>query len=119
MNNSEKAKIQVGQKLWLVATHYYNHEKKEPVEVTVSKVGRKYFELTEKPRKKFNINNLREENETNYQDQCYLSLQEILDKTERQSLIGRVRKIFSSYACPNEITLEQIRKIAEVLQIKD
>ena len=119
MNNSEKAKIQVGQKLWLVPAHYYSKDSREPQEEIVSKVGRKYFELQEQPKRKYSIETLQEEIDSSYKGQCYLSLQEILEKREREALINKVKQIFGSYGNPKEITLEQMRKIAEVLQIKD
>ena len=107
-------KLCVGQTIWIVPSHYYRSDNKEPKEVVISKVGRKYFELDGYPRSKFNIETLKEENETNYKSQCYITLQEILDEREAERLTNQLKNIFGTYGRVN-LTLEQLRKISDVV----
>ena len=80
-------KLCVGQKLWLVRSHHYRNDDRTPKEVTISKVGKKYFELEDYPRAKFEIETLKQVTETNYIDRCHLTLQEILDEREFDKLV--------------------------------
>jgi len=79
------------------------------------KVGRKYFELDGYYRCKFEIDTMIQSNETNYRDKCYLTLQEILDEKEQSKLSSEVRLFFSGYGKVN-LTLEQLRKINEIIK---
>jgi len=107
-------KLCVGQTIWIVPSHYYRSDNKEPKEVVISKVGRKYFELEGYNRSKFNIETLQEENETNYKSQCYLTLQEILDEREIEKLTSQLKNIFGTYG-KLDLTLEQLRKITDIV----
>jgi|GEM_PF-2182584 len=107
-------KLCVGQKLWLVRSHHYRGDNREPIEVTISKVGKKYFELEDYSRCKFEIETLKQVTETNYVDRCHLSLQEILDEREADKLAGQIKNIFGGYGKP-KLTLEQLRKIMDVV----
>lgn len=110
-------KLCVGLKLWLVRSHYYRHDNREPIEVTISKVGKKYFELEEYTRTKFEIETLKQVSKTNYIDKCHLTLQEILDEREADKLVGQIKNIFGVYGKP-KLTLEQLRKIMDVVDGK-
>ena len=110
-------KLCVGQKLWLVRSHHYRGDNREPIEVTISKVGKKYFELEDYSRCKFEIETLKLVTETNYVDRCHLSLQEILDEREADKLAGQIKNIFGGYGKP-KLTLEQLRKIMDVVDGK-
>lgn len=107
-------KLCVGQKLWLVGSHHYRSDNREPIEVTISKVGKKYFELEDYHRCKFEIETLKQVTETNYVDRCYLTLQEILDEREADKLAAQIKNIFGGYGKP-KLTLEQLRKIMDVM----
>jgi hypothetical protein len=107
-------KLCVGQKLWLVRSHHYRGDNREPIEVTISKVGKKYFELEDYHRCKFEIETLKQVTETNYVDRCHLTLQEILDEREADKLAGQIKNIFGGYGKP-KLTLEQLRKIMDVV----
>ena len=107
-------KLCVGQKLWLVRSHHYRSDNREPIEVTISKVGKIYFELENYRRAKFGIETLKLNTESNYVDRCYLTLQEILDERESDKLAGEIKNIFGGYGKP-KLTLEQLRKIMDVV----
>ena len=111
---SPAVKLCVGQKLWLVRSHHYRHDNREPIEVTISKVGKKYFELEYYHRCKFEIETLKQVTETNYVDRCHLTLQEILDEREADKLAGKIKNIFGGYGKP-KLTLDQLRKIMDVV----
>lgn len=110
-------KLQIGQKIWIVPSKHDRFSKQDPKEAIVSKVGRKYFELEGLRKRKFDIETLREESETNYKSQCYLTLQEILDEKEEESLTNQIRNIFKTYDKVN-LSLDQLRKIAGVIEGK-
>ena len=107
-------KLHVGQKLWMVISRPH-HKNVEPVEVVISKVGKKYFELEDYHRDKFDIETLRSVNETNYKNQCYFTLQEILDNREFNRISEQLKNIFVGYNEP-KLTLEQLRKIKDVIE---
>lgn len=107
-------KLFVGQKLWLVRSHHYRNDDRTQKEVTISKVGKKYFELEDYPRAKFEIETLKQVTENNYIDRCHLTLQEILDAREFDKLVGEIKNIFGGYGKP-KLTLDQLRKIKDVV----
>ena len=121
LNNSNvilpAVKLYVGQKLWLVRSSLHRNDDIIPKEVTISKVGKKYFKLEDYPRTKFEIETLRQVTEGSYVDKCYLTLQEILDAREFNKLVCDIKKIFDGYGKP-KLTLEQLRKIMDVIGVK-
>lgn len=115
-NNTEQ--LQIGQSVWVVKPAHRAGQHSEPREYKISKIGRKYFELEGWPGgNKFSIAIMREAVDSNYAAYCHLTLQEILDDRERDYLYGEIRKYFDFFS-RNKITLEQLRKIAEILEIK-
>lgn len=101
-----------GQKLYEIV---YNGEIKE---VTVKEVKRKYFTIDEYRSYKFRIDILKYEDE-NYSQrnrQLYLSIQEIEDEREHQTLSSIIRKRFSSYG-KLSLTLDQLRRINSILTL--
>lgn len=110
------AAVIVGQKVWVKPSSLWR-SRKEPFEATVSKVGRKYFELTECPREKYDLETLRQVTETNYENKVYLQLQDILDEKEHLRLSDEIRRAFNGYG-KLQYSLEQLRKIAEVVGLQ-
>lgn len=106
----------VGQKVWVTPSSLWRN-KRDPFEATVSKVGRKYFELTECPREKYDLETLRQVTETNYENKVYLKLQDILDEKEHQKLSNEIKRAFSGYG-KLQYSLEQLRKIAEIVGLQ-
>ena len=107
-------KIYTGQIVWVKPSGLYR-SKREPYEATVSKVGRKYFELLEHNRSKFRIDDLKQETDTNYAAIVYLTHQDILDEDEHAKLSETVRASFQSYGIL-PYSLDQLRKIIEIIK---
>jgi len=105
--------VVVGQKVWVNPSSLWR-SRREPFEATVSKVGRKYFELTEYPREKYDLETLRQVTETNYENKVYLKLQDILDEKEHQKLSDEIKRAFNGYG-KLKYSLEQLRKVAEIV----
>ncbi len=108
--------VVVGQKVWVNPSSLLR-SKKEPFEATVSKVGRKYFELIECPREKYDLKTLRQVTEMNYENQVYFKLQDILDEKEHQKLSNEIKRAFNGYG-KLQYSLEQLRKIAEIVGLQ-
>jgi hypothetical protein len=120
MNNEKNADglnvrhpIVVGQKVWVYTSSFFG-SKKEPFEATVSKVGKKYFELAECPRQKYDLKTLKQVTESICQNKIYLKLQDILDEKEHQRLSDEIKRAFNGNA-KLKYSLEQLRKIAEII----
>ena len=105
--------VVVGQKVWVNPSSLWR-SRIEPFEATVSKVGRKYFELIECPREKYDLETLRQVTETNYENKVYLKLQDILDEKEHQKLSDEIKRAFNGFG-KLQYSLEQLRKIAEIV----
>lgn len=97
-----------------------NYNRNQPVTVsehTITKIGRKYFEIDNNDRYKIEIETLHYNDKIYTQNnfQLYRSEQEIRDKNERIELYRLIRTHFD-YSQKN--TLQDYRKIAEILGIK-
>jgi len=109
-----KTELKEGQKLWLVQSNRRSNE--GPKEVTVSKVGRKYFELQEYPYMgKFFIDTLAQAVDSHYGGQCYLELQMYLDEVDHTNLRSEIAKFFRNQYGRINLTLEQLRQINEII----
>jgi hypothetical protein len=109
--------LTVGQKVWVDPSKSFRNSK-EPYEATVSKVGRKYFELEDSFREKYDLQNGNEVSETStYAKKVYLTLQEITDKRDREKILSELRHQFAYIHSPKH-SLEQLRKVAEILNIE-
>lgn len=106
--------VVVGQKVWVMPSEYTRGER-TPREATVSKIGRKYFELEEFARCKYRISDGVEENNTNYKGKVYTDLQQILDEKEHANISRELRKIFSGYGkLPFDLaTLKKVRDLVQ------
>lgn len=108
------AKVEVGQKLYQSKVLG-----EEPIELTVTKVGRVYFEVSGDYRGRYTISDLKRESEYTYgQTQLYLTAQEVMDKDERSSLYSKIREKVGIYG-NNNLTLEQLRGVAKILELID
>jgi hypothetical protein len=99
-----------------VGMKLYNWDEKE---FTVKKIARKYFEV-EETWHKIEIATLKYTNpdymQANYQ--LYRDKNEILHTKERRKLIDQLRKAFSYYG-DIDYTLEQLRQVAEILNLNN
>lgn len=114
----EKQELKIGQTLWPMRSYFSCPKDKEPQEVVISKIGKKYFEIQgeriyNNPR--FHIETLKEHTEGNYAAQCYFTLQEILDKKESDKLCQEIRQFFNQHGKIN-IALESLRVIKELIE---
>ena len=112
--DTKNKSIAIGQKVWVKPGY---PTKSEPVEAIITKVGKKYFELDDNSREKFDINTLQQVNDINYKSKIYLSFQNILDEKEHLKLSGALRTDFGNYGSL-KYSLEQLRKIAEIVNLK-
>lgn len=109
--------MEVGQKIYLKPVN--NRERgirdiREYIKkVTVSKVGRKYFEV-EEMNMKFDLVEMRDVSQYVAEYEVYLSKQEILDELEFKELAFKVKTIFNGYSDP-KLTLEQLRRIVDII----
>lgn len=104
----------VGQKVWVMPSKYTRGERTQK-EATVSKIGRKYFELEGFIMRKYRISDGVEENNTNYKGKVYTNLQQILDEKEHAKISSELRKIFLGYGkLPYDLAI--LKKIRDLLQ---
>jgi len=85
------------------------------IDATVSKVGRKYFEVRELPRVRFFLDTLRED--TNYSTRylVYHSKEAIREEAEIKQLREKMHKVFSGWNT-NGLKIEHYRKIDEIVR---
>ncbi|MFQ3543547.1 hypothetical protein Q7A53_05630 [Halobacillus rhizosphaerae] len=116
---TNKERLKVGMKLYLQPTGNMARRTKEVKEVTVSKVGRKYFEVEELWRDKFAIDDLRDVTEYSNDWQGYFSLQELEDDEEYEELLSDLRIYFGSIGRnrnSTNLSLDQLRQIKEMIK---
>jgi hypothetical protein len=110
--------ISVGQVLY--REKRIRNQPSEIEEVTVGKVGKKYFYLTGW-QEKYPINKetleYKGNNYSHNNFQLYRDKQEILDRKEKSSLRNKLQKHFNWSGNGSGNTLEQLRKAAEILGI--
>jgi hypothetical protein len=104
----------VGQKLYI-------DRGKRIEEVTISSIGKKYFYLE----RYFKRNPIDKETLTykskDYSDANFTLVkdkQEILDRKEKSLLIGEIRNCFVWNGKGNNLSLEDLRKISEILKVE-
>lgn len=111
-------KLQIGQVLFRE-----NRQRGKPTEiekVTIANIGNKYFYLEGDHRQhKYDKHTLYYYNKTYTQDndQLYRTEQEILDRWEKNKLSDKLRNYFSYTGSLKNTTLDQLRKVAEILEI--
>lgn len=114
MNTQNKNKLHVGQTVWLVKRDYRGNDR-EPEKTTISKIGKKYFEL-DGYGYKFEIETLREVRDIGHKSNCHLSLNEFQDKKEREALTYRIKTFFLRY--DTGLNVHQLRTISAIIATK-
>ena len=118
MNNMKKdvvVVVIVGQILYREKS--YINEPTKIEEVTVGKIGKKYFYLTGlEERYPIDKETLRYTDKVYIQNgfQLYLDKQKIIDKNEAATLYTNIQKVFRDYS-DNRLTIEQLRNISDIL----
>ncbi len=105
----EKKDLYVGMKLYYPSGN-------EAKEITIEKIGNKYFQCEGWWRYKFSIETLKYESDNYPQSniQLYVTAQEILDKKEKDELFQKIRKLFD-WNNPRTHSLEQLRGVNKIL----
>ncbi len=105
--------IVLGQKLY--AGNWSRNEVSQITEYIVSKIGKKYFFVEDNERLKFDIETLKhtDKNYSQYNVQLYLTEQEIKDKNEMNVL--RNKFILASRRKPEDFSLDQLRRIIDII----
>jgi len=114
MNESKTKKLQVGDKLYavLVGTRSYEREKW----VTITKVGRLYFEVDEIYRERFRVDDLRVDGSTsNSYWKLYNSEEERAEEDLESKNRQKVSRAFSSYTTQS-YTRDQIARIVAIIE---
>lgn len=111
------SKIKVGDTIWIQPKRYPRGVA-EPIQCTVSKVGRKYFEVEDFRFQRFQMSDGKQCTEMNYPSQAYHTLQEILDEKEIQVLTDKIRVHFTGFYGSKKFTLEQLRAIDNIIDPK-
>jgi len=91
------------------------------IDTKISKIDKKYFYCEKFPRNKFRISDLREETQYCQNYVVYFDKQVLLDELEIIKTYNKIRKFFECYAdnvTNIKMTLEQIKKIEEILENK-
>lgn len=106
-----KTKLTIGQKLYVVDKDFRGI-KSEPQEATVTKVGNKYFELSEYHNTKFSLETTGNVSEYSSSLFCYTSLAEIEDEISATKLNDKLKKFFE---WRSNLSLDQLRRIDVII----
>jgi len=108
-------KIYEGQEVYYL---YFGHGQQEAAELiatTVTKVGRKWFEVAEINNTRFSIETLKNDaGQYSSSSRIILSLVDYINEQEKNRLYDKIAKRFDFYS-KKDVTLEQLRKIYKVL----
>lgn len=108
--------IVVGKKVFLRPTGNLARYNKSIREATIAKIGRKYFYVDDE---KFEIETLKNINEDcNSAWILYFSKQKILDEDEKRLLLNKFSKLFHWSGKGKELTLEQLKQMADVANLE-
>jgi len=111
----------VGQKLYLEkygSRPVFPRRYVEPITVTISKIGSKYFYIEERPRMKFDRITLNEICENGgYPGKCYLTKIEIFEERETDKLRSYLESYFRQRN--TVISIEKLRKIESIVKGTD
>jgi len=114
---NKKVDIHVGKTLCMVEHPNYYKDSSKVTKVTVTKVGKKYFEVNPSPHRgaKFYIDNL--SLVTNYTSRHFLfeTEQEYLDRVEKSELIDKISQKFKGMS-PVKFPLETLRTIWNIIE---
>jgi len=107
--------MKVGQKIYLKPignnARYGNQEVRE---CTISKIGRKYFELEEKGYGRFFIESMAQDCGQYISGyQAYLSIQDIEDEEEAKKLYSEIKKAFSGFS--TSLSLSELKEISRII----
>lgn len=110
--------MEIGQTIYMKPIGNAARFNRDIKECTISKIGRKFFEVNEIPRSRFHIDNLLHDGgDYNPDYKGYLSLKDIEDEDEAGRLYREIKTIwFDGYT--NSIPLHKLIEIKEILDKK-
>ena len=89
-------------------------------EVIVSKVGRKYFTVTDKSKlyseTQYFIETWKEKYGFSVQSILYVNEQEYIDEKESDELYKKIREAFKGYKNSGTFTLDRLKNIIEIIK---
>lgn len=110
--------MEVGQKIYLEPLGNAARRSKEIKEVTISKIGRKYFQVEEMDMIRFNIDDLVHDGGVYSSEyQGYLSKGAIADKMERERLHSIISREFNTHN--PTLTLDKLKAIDGIIKSND
>lgn len=116
--------VEVGQKLWLVRGGWRNSDRPSEKEVTVTKVGRKWFYVEDPEyngwkQERYDLENMVEDaGQYTPKARCYLSKADYDYQNARRDRWDIIHRWMGyAYRCPDGVTLDQLDLIAGILGI--
>ncbi len=107
--------IKEGQEVYFLYIGHRRNEKHEPIATTVTKVGRKWFEIADAAYTRFSIETLQNDGKGfSPSSRVILSLSDYINEQEQVRLYDLVAEYFKGYS-RKSIPLEKLRKIYAVL----
>lgn len=107
-----KRKPEVGEKLFYV--HFDKRYGNTELYMTVTHVGRKYFDMQESWRKlSFHIDTWRVKSNYSQTVKIYETRQEYIDEQEAEKIWGGMKNTIQSWTCP--FTLDQLKRIKLII----
>lgn len=110
-------KLEIGQKIFVEV--FRHRGPAEIKECQIEKIGNRYFYMDKYPDKGFDKQTLKYTNKeyTQHNLQGYLTTQEITDRNEKARLREVLRKHFDTWGNSKNNTLEELKQIAEILNL--
>lgn len=111
-----ETKLKVGDKIWYIMTKSYSFNRTPVlIESTVSKVGKKYFEIEGLLRYRFFLDTLKHDG-GNYSSEykAYITDLDYYNEVETEKEYEKLKIAFSS-SNSGKFTLEQLKKTREIL----
>ena len=89
------------------------------VKTEITKIGRKYYTVAYKQIEFYINDNTQKENDYSHTWKAYFSEDEHIDEKDADLLYEKIRSFFEKYSKNHKkITLEQLRRVAEILNIE-
>lgn len=108
--------MEIGQKIYLKPIGNAARYGKDIVETVVTKVGRKYFEVSY-PCNRIEIESMKDDNGQYISSYvAYLSLQDIEDEKEYYRIHAEIKDNFSGMSYSKQFSLDQLQRILNIIK---
>ena len=115
MTTTTENKLKVGQTIFVRPTNNAARYSTEIKESTISKIGKKYFELEDFYSMRFSIEKMKEDTGNLLADYtCYLTMQEIRDEIDAKSISEWLNPWFG-YGKPR-LSAEKLRRVKAIVE---